>query len=112
MLQIFANGYLGQNATMQGTENDSQIVFSMAHTEKYKNQNGDITEKTVWLNCYYYSKSESLKTLLTKGSLVSILGTFNVSSYIDGNGNAKHIIYVNVSKLDILTANKTVENGK
>lgn len=112
MLQVFVNGYLGNDATMQNKNENSQIVFSMAHTDIYKDANGEKKERTMWLNCVYWSNNEKLKALLVKGSLVSVLGTFNVNSYVDGNGNAQHIVYITVSKLDILVSNKTKSNEK
>ena len=110
MLQVFVNGYLGQDAVLQSKNENSQIVFSIAHTDVYKDATGAKQERTVWMNCVYWSDNVKLKELLVKGSLVSVMGTFNVNSYIDGNNNAKHVIYVTVSKLDILVTQKANNN--
>ena len=103
MLTVTFNAYLGADAKFESTNDGTgkQIVFSCAHSEKYKTPAGDLVEKTTWLNCFYYNSSEKLLKLLKKGTGVMIIGKMNVSSYINQKSEAQHQIYVSVVSLDI-----------
>lgn len=107
MLQINLTGYLGQNAKMESTNNDAKVIaFSVASTEKNKDKNGNLIEKTTWVNCYLYSNSEKLCEVLKKGTQVFVSGKANFAIVLNSTGTNVIRTYLNVDLLDILSVPK------
>ncbi|MBM6691424.1 single-stranded DNA-binding protein, partial [Fusobacterium mortiferum] len=47
-------GVIGQDATINNVNSRNVVNFSVAHSEKYKDQNGQVVNKTVWVNVSYW----------------------------------------------------------
>ena len=56
MIKLQAIGHLGKDATTNAVNGKNVINFSVAHTEKYKDQQGNQKEKTVWVECSYWTE--------------------------------------------------------
>lgn len=111
MLQINLTGYLGQNAKIEEVNNNQKVItFSVASSEKNKDKQGNMIDKTTWVNCYYYINSPKLQEALKKGSHVFVSGKANHAIVLNGAGQNVIRIYLNVDLLDILSVPK-VEPG-
>jgi single-strand DNA-binding protein len=53
MLKINLIGRLGQDAQVNTVNGKSVINFSVADSEKFKNQQGEDVEKVNWCSCAY-----------------------------------------------------------
>ena len=53
MIRISVIGRLGQDAQVNNVNGKSVINFSVAYSEKFKNQQGEDTERTTWVSCAY-----------------------------------------------------------
>ena len=106
MLQTEAIGYLGQDATVQSTNGKTVINFSIAHSEKWKDQQGVLHEKTTWLNCSMWERP-NLAPHLKKGTQVWVSGTPSVSAYASkADGKPMADLRLTVNRLELLGAKK------
>lgn len=68
-MQVLGN--LGKDAVLHMHGTDSVLNFSVAHTEKYKDSNGQLVQKTTWVECSWWVDSRStVGQYLKKGVMV------------------------------------------
>ena len=70
MLKISLIGRLGQDAMVNTVNGKTVINFSVAHSEKFKNQQGEDVDKTTWVSCAYWTDKSNVSNYLKKGTLI------------------------------------------
>lgn len=103
MLLIFVAGTIGTDATVRHLDSGSAAIsFSVAHSEKWKDRAGDWQEKTTWVRCTIWRKSDNIgiAPYLRKGTKVTINGFPSASAYLKEN-NAVGTLEVNVREIDL-----------
>ena len=84
-------GYVGADPTINAGRNGHEITtFSLAITEKFKNKDGSMIERTDWhkIVCFGYT-AKYVSDYIRKGDLVSVEGKLKNNNYTDKNGT-KH----------------------
>lgn len=84
-------GYVGADPTVNAGRNGHEITtFSLAITEKFKNKDGSMIERTDWhkIACFGYT-AKYVSDYIRKGDLVSVEGKLKNNNYTDKNGT-KH----------------------
>lgn len=84
-------GYVGADPTVNAGRNGHEITtFSLAITEKFKNKDGSMIERTDWhkIVCFGYT-AKYVSDYIRKGDLVSVEGKLKNNNYTDKNGT-KH----------------------
>ena len=84
-------GYVGADPTVNAGRNGHEITtFSLAITEKFKNKDGSMIERTDWhkIVCFGYT-AKYVSDFIRKGDLVSVEGKLKNNNYTDKNGT-KH----------------------
>ena len=66
MIRISVIGRLGQDATVNNVNEKTVINFSMAYSEKFKNQQGQDVDKTTWVSCAYWTDKTNVANYLKK----------------------------------------------
>jgi single-strand DNA-binding protein len=86
-------GNLGRDPEMRHTPSGKPVTtFSIATTEKWRDQNGEMQESTEWHNIVLWGRqAEIAKEYLSKGRPVYIEGRIQTRSYEDKNGVKKYI---------------------
>lgn len=97
MKTIQVIGHLGKDAEIvekKSKSDDFTIMFSVAHSETYKNKDGKEETKTDWFTCFKRYKKDPDKVLevLKKGQKVYVSGTPNFSI-----SNTKSGVFVNAT---------------
>lgn len=107
MKRLSVIGNITQDAEVKDAGARKAINFSIAHNEKYKNQQGEKAEKTTYFNCVIW-REENVKVaeFLTKGTKVLIEGNPEVEVYKDKNGDYKGGIKIIVSEVEFLSSLK------
>lgn len=75
MIKLFLIGHLGKDATVNVVNGNKVINFTVAHTDKYKDNQGANVEKTTWVDCSYWTDKTAIAPYLLKGTQVFIEGT-------------------------------------
>lgn len=86
MLKMLAIGHLGKDAEVNTVNGKNVINFNVAHTEKYTDRNGQKVDKTMWVQCSYWTDKTAIAPYLKKGTQVYVEGQPDVRAWVD-NGN-------------------------
>ena len=70
MLKLQTIGHLGKDCTTNVVNGKNVINFSVAHSEKYKDSAGVQKEKTLWVECAYWTERAAIAPYLKKGQQV------------------------------------------
>lgn len=94
-------GNLGQNPEVKNVSTGKKVArFSIATSDKYKNEKGETITETYWHNLVAWGKlAEIVEKYLQKGNEVAIEGKLTSRSYTDKEGNKKYITEVLVNEL-------------
>lgn len=106
MLRIEAIGNIGKDATTNEVNGKNVINFSVAVTEKYKDQ-----EKTTWLDCALWRDSTAVAQYLKKGTKVFIDGSPEIRSYAKADGTTGTSFTVRVNNLELLGGGKAADEA-
>jgi len=102
VLKIQCIGYLGKDAVMYQYQTDNVLNFSVAHTDKYKD-NGVLKEKTTWVSCSWWVDAQSkVGQYLKKGTLVWVEGFPEAKMWENQDGKKTCGITMRVIKLELL----------
>src|SRR5439155_9651139 len=78
------------------------INFTVAHTEKYKDSQGNNQEKTTWVDCAYWTDRTAIAPYLQKGTQVFVEGTPEVRSFTRNDGTAGASLSMRVREVQLL----------
>ena len=98
MIKLQIIGNMGQDAQTNTLQNGKPVInFSVASTEKYKNES-----KTTWVKCAYFTERTGLLPYLKKGTKVFVDGSGELETYTDNNGVQRSAIKCVVSFIQLL----------
>lgn len=103
-------GHLGKDCTTNTVNGKSVINFSVAHTEKFKDAQGNQKDKTTWVECAYWTDRTAVAPYLKKGTLVYAEGSPEVRSYAKNDGTPGVSLTIRVSSVQLLGGTQR-ENG-
>ena len=83
MIKLQIIGHLGGDCTTNDVNGKTVINFNVAHSEKYKNAQGNLVEKTTWVKCAYWTDRTALAQYLKKGQLVYAEGVPEAEGYLN-----------------------------
>lgn len=106
MLKVTAIVNLGNDAVLNSVNGKNVINFNAAHTEKYRNQQGQEMNKTTWINCSYWSEKTGILAYLKKGSQVYLEGQPESKTYVDKSGATQSQLNVRVSSIQLIGGQK------
>ena len=99
-------GNLGGDPDLKYTESNVAVAtFSIATNESYKDQNGNLIERTEWHRCVAWRKpAEIIHQYLKKGSKVYVEGKLQTRSWDDKDGSKRYTTEVVVNDWVFLDA--------
>jgi single-strand DNA-binding protein len=114
MLIFTLAGNLGKDAETRSANGKSVISFSVAVNRKVKDETGNYTSRTIWVDCLYYPPvHSSIANYLKKGQAVSIMGRGDMEQYYDKTGTQRYKLSCMVNELTLQGyAGAMPENGK
>jgi single-strand DNA-binding protein len=99
-MQIIGN--LGKDCTVNTVNGKNVINFTVAHTEKYRDSQGNNQEKTTWVDCAYWTDRTAVAPYLTKGTQVYAEGTPEVRSFTRNDGTSGASLTMRVREVQLL----------
>ena len=112
MIRISVIGRLGQDATVNNVNGKTVINFSMAYSEKFKNQQGEDVDKTTWVSCAYWTEKLNVANYLKKGTLVYVEGKPEAKSYQNTKTNETvPQLHCRVSTIQLLSSSNKEETN-
>lgn len=102
MIKLMVIGNLGKDCTVNTVNGKNVINFSVAHTEKFKDSSGAQREKTIWVECAYWTDRTAISPYLKKGQQVYAEGTPEVRTYQSNDGKSGASLTLRVQNVQLL----------
>ncbi len=102
MIKMQVIGNLGKDCVVNTVNGKNVINFTVAHTEKYKDSQGNNQEKTTWVDCAYWTDRTALSPYLTKGKQVFVEGNPEVRTFTRQDGTAGASLSLRVREVQLL----------
>ena len=102
MIKLQVIGNLGKDCITNTVNGKSVMNFTVAHTEKFKDNQGQQKDKTIWVECAYWSDRTGVAPYLKKGTQVYVEGTPDVRTYPKNDGTTGVSLSLRVQSVQLL----------
>ena len=102
MIKLQIIGNLGKDCIVKEVNGKNVINFSVAHSERYKDSQGNQKERTTWVECAYWTDRTAVAQYLTKGRTVYAEGTPEADAYTNKEGQAAATLRMRVQSVQLL----------
>lgn len=102
MIKMQVIGNLGKDCVVNTVNGKNVINFTVAHTEKYKDSQGNMQEKTTWVDCAYWTDRTAIAQYLTKGKQVYAEGQPEARSFQRNDGTPGASLSLRVREVQLL----------
>lgn len=106
MIKLQIIGNLGKDCIVKEINGKHVINFSVAHTERFKDAQGNQKERTTWVECAYWTDRTAIAPYLTKGTSVYAEGSPEADAYTNKEGQAAATLRMRVQNIQLLGGNK------
>jgi single-strand DNA-binding protein len=108
MIKLQIIGNLGKDCVVNTVNGKSVMNFTVAHTEKFKDAQGNPKDRTTWVDCAYWSDRTGVAPYLKKGTQVYAEGTPEVKTFQRQDGTAGASLTLRVLNIQLLgSANRS-----
>ncbi len=104
MIKLQVIGNLGKDALVNNVNGKSVINFNVAHTERFKDAQGNQKDRTTWVDCSYWTDRTAVAPYLKKGTQVYVEGTPDVRTYTTADGRNGSSLTLRISSVQLLGA--------
>ena len=102
MIKLQIIGNLGKDCVVNTVNGKNVINFTVAHTEKYRDSQGNNQEKTTWVDCAYWTDKTAVAQYLTKGKQVFVEGQPEARSFQRNDGTPGASLSLRVREVQLL----------
>ena len=102
MIKLQVIGNLGKDCITNTVNGKSVMNFSVAHTEKFRDNQGVQKDKTIWVECAYWSDRTGVAPYLKKGTQVYVEGAPEVRTYPKNDGTTGVSLTLRVQSVQLL----------
>jgi single-strand DNA-binding protein len=86
MIKMQVIGHLGKDCQVNLVNEKNVMNFSVAHSEKYRDSAGEMKERTLWVECSYWTDRTAVAAYLKKGTQVFVEGNPDVKTFTRNDG--------------------------
>ena len=108
-MQVIGN--LGKDCVTNLVNGKNVINFNVAHTEKFRDAQGNQKEKTVWVDCAYWTDRTAIAPYLKKGTQVYAEGTPDLRTYQKTDGTQGVSLTLRVQTVQLLGSRASNDGG-
>lgn len=104
MLRLTMHGTLGGDAEIRHLDGGRSVIsFSVAHSDKWTDAQGNKQERTTWVKCSLWRKSDQVGVAqyLTKGSKVYVEGNPSARAYMNNQGQPTASLEITVTNVEL-----------
>src|ERR1035438_1109901 len=102
MIKLQVIGNLGKDCVTNTVNGKNVINFNVAHTEKFRDAQGNQKEKTIWVDCAYWTDRTGIAPYLKKGQQVYAEGSPEVRTYPKNDGTTGVSLMLRVFSVQLL----------
>lgn len=110
MIKLQVIGNLGKDCIVKEINGKTVINFSVAHTERYKDSQGNLKERTTWVECAYWTDRTAISPYLTKGTTVYAEGSPEADAYMNKDNQAAATLRMRVQNIQLLGSRQGGDN--
>ncbi len=111
MIKLQVIGNLGKDCNVKEVNGKNVINFSVAHSERYKDSQGNQKERTTWVECAYWTDRTAISQYLTKGRTVYAEGTPEADPYTNKEGQPAATLRMRVQNVQLLGSNSSGDSN-
>lgn len=111
MIKLQIIGHLGTDCTTNEVNGRTVINFPVAHSEKYKDSQGNLVEKTTWVKCAYWTDRTAIAQYLKKGQLVYAEGNPEAEGYLNKENQNAASLKMTVFRIQLLGSKNDNSNS-
>jgi len=112
MLKLLVIGNLGKDAIVNTLQSGQSVInFSVAHTEKYKDNKGEQHQKTTWVDCAWWTDKHAVVPYLKKGTSVYVEGVPEVKTFSKNDGTTGTSLTLRLFACQLLGGGNKDSNG-
>lgn len=102
MIKLQIIGHIGKDCLTKEVNGKSVINFSVAHTEKFKDAQGNLKERTTWVECNYWTDRTAIAPYLKKGTMVYVEGAPSADAYLNKDNQPMATLRIRVGNIQLL----------
>jgi single-strand DNA-binding protein len=102
MIKLQVIGNLGKDALVNNVNGKNVINFTVAHTERFKDAQGNQKDRTTWVDCAYWTDRTAVAPYLKKGTQVFVEGQPDVRTYTTQDGRQGASLTLRVISVQLL----------
>ena len=111
MIKLQVIGNLGKDCVTNTVNGKNVINFNVAHTEKFKDAQGNQKDKTIWVECAYWTDRTGIAPYLKKGTQIYAEGTPEVRTYPKNDGTTGVSLTLRVLNVQLLGSRGTGDSN-
>jgi single-strand DNA-binding protein len=111
MIKLQVIGNLGKDCVVNNVNGKSVMNFTVAHSEKYKDAQGVQKDRTIWVDCAYWSDRTGVAPYLKKGTTVYVEGQPDVRTYTTQDGRNGASLTLRVSGVQLVGGKSSDSSG-
>jgi single-strand DNA-binding protein len=111
MIKLQVIGNLGKDCVTNTVNGKNVINFNVAHTEKFRDAQGNQKDKTIWVECAYWTDRTGIAPYLKKGTQVYAEGTPEVRTYPKNDGTTGVSLTLRVQNVQLLGGRSAENSG-
>jgi single-strand DNA-binding protein len=102
MIKLQIVGNLGKDCIMKEVNGKNVINFSVAHTERFKDAQGNQKERTTWVECAYWTDRTALGQYLKRGQMIYAEGSPEAEAYTNKENQPAATLRMRVQNIQLL----------
>ena len=111
MIKLQVIGNLGKDCVTNLVNGKNVINFNVANTEKFRDAQGNQKEKTVWVDCAYWTDKTAIAPYLKKGTQVYAEGVPDLRTYQKTDGTQGVSLKLRVQSVQLLGSRNTNDSA-
>jgi len=112
MIKLQVIGNLGKDAVVNNVNGKTVINFTVAHTERFRDAQGNQKDRTTWVDCAYWTDRTGIAPYLKKGTQVYVEGTPDIRTYTTQDGRNGASITLRIQNVQLLGARSEGNGGE
>lgn len=106
MTKTIVIGHIGADAQVNTVNGKNVINFNVAHSEQWKDAQGNQQSKTTWFQVSRWTDKTGVVPYLKKGTLVYVEGKVEVKEYTKKDGTSGASLALTATEIQLLSVSK------
>jgi single-strand DNA-binding protein len=102
MIKLQVIGNIGKDCVVNNVNGKSVINFNVAHSEKFKDAQGQQKDKTIWVECAYWTDRTAISPYLKKGQQVYAEGIPDIRNYTTKDGTPGTSLSLRITMVQLI----------